>query len=95
MEDPAAALETLTRLKRLNVELTIDDFGTGYSSLAYLQRLPVDTIKIDQSFVRDMVTNENSATIVRYRTLLDDFLFPASRRSRVSLGSNGLARRLP
>jgi diguanylate cyclase (GGDEF)-like protein len=65
MEDPAGALETLTRLKRLDVKLTIDDFGTGYSSLSYLQRLPVDTIKIDQSFVVDMATNKDSATIVR------------------------------
>jgi len=65
MEDPVGALETLRRLKRLDVKLTIDDFGTGYSSLSYLQRLPVDTIKIDQSFVVDMATNKDSATIVR------------------------------
>ena len=65
MEDPAGALETLTRLKRLDVSLTIDDYGTGYSSLSYLQRLPVDSIKIDQSFVADMVTNKDSAAIVR------------------------------
>ena len=64
MEDPAGALETLTRLKRLDVSLTIDDYGTGYSSLSYLQRLPVDSIKIDQSFVTDMVTNKDSAAIV-------------------------------
>ncbi|HEU0200139.1 MAG TPA: GGDEF domain-containing protein [Burkholderiaceae bacterium] len=65
MEDPAGALETLTRLKRLDVRLTIDDYGTGYSSLSYLQRLPVDAIKIDQSFVFDMAKNKDSATIVR------------------------------
>ena len=65
MEDPAGALETLTRLKRMDVSLTIDDYGTGYSSLSYLQRLPVDSIKIDQSFVTDMVTNKDSAAIVR------------------------------
>ncbi len=65
MADPVGALETLTRLKRLDVALTIDDYGTGYSSLSYLQRLPVDAIKIDQSFVRDMTTNDDSATIVR------------------------------
>jgi len=65
MADPVGALETLTRLKRLDVELTIDDYGTGYSSLSYLQRLPVDAIKIDQSFVCDMTTNKDSATIVR------------------------------
>ena len=65
MADPAGALETLTRLKRLDVDLVIDDYGTGYSSLSYLQRLPVDAIKIDQSFVFDMVANKDSATIVR------------------------------
>lgn len=65
MEDPVGALETLTRLKRLNVSLTIDDYGTGYSSLSYLRQLPVDAIKIDRSFVTDMTRNEDAATIVR------------------------------
>ena len=65
MEDPAGALDTLTRLKALDVSLTIDDYGTGYSSLSYLRRLPVDAIKIDRSFVSDMVTNKDSAIIVR------------------------------
>ena len=65
MVDPVGALETLTRLKSLDVQLTIDDYGTGYSSLSYLQRLPVDSIKIDQSFVTDMMSNKDSATIVR------------------------------
>jgi diguanylate cyclase (GGDEF)-like protein len=65
MEDPVAALETLQRLKRLDVSLTIDDYGTGYSSLSYLRRLPVDAIKIDQSFVTGMATDRNSAMIVR------------------------------
>lgn len=65
MEDPVGALETLNRLKRLNVSLTIDDYGTGYSSLSYLRQLPVDAIKIDRSFVTDMTRNEDAATIVR------------------------------
>ena len=65
MLDPVGALDTLTRLKGLEVRLTIDDYGTGYSSLSYLQRLPVDAIKIDQSFVADMMRNKDSATIVR------------------------------
>jgi len=65
MEDPAAALETLHRLKRLDVGLTIDDYGTGYSSLSYLRQLPVDSIKIDQSFVTGMIADRNAATIVR------------------------------
>jgi diguanylate cyclase len=65
MEDPTAALKTLGQMKDLGVRLLIDDFGTGYSSLAYLQKLPVDTIKIDQSFVTKMSTDRGSATIVR------------------------------
>lgn len=65
MEDPAGALETLARLKELEVKLFIDDFGTGYSSLSYLQKLPVDSIKIDRSFVTNMVADEDSAIIVR------------------------------
>jgi len=65
MVDPASALETLTRLKQLGVELYIDDFGTGYSSLSYLQQLPVDGIKIDQGFVMPMIASSDSALIVR------------------------------
>jgi len=65
MEDPKTALDTLARLKELDVELYIDDFGTGYSSLSYLQKLPVDWIKIDQSFVMPMTESRDSASIVR------------------------------
>lgn len=65
LDDPAGALETLSALKRMDVELFIDDYGTGYSSLSYLQKLPVDAIKIDQSFVASMVADEDSAIIVR------------------------------
>jgi diguanylate cyclase (GGDEF)-like protein len=64
MADPLAALETLVHLKRLNVRLFIDDYGTGYSSLSYLQQLPVDAIKIDQSFVRAMARSRDSAVII-------------------------------
>ncbi|MCO6057167.1 EAL domain-containing protein [Pseudomonas sp. MOB-449] len=65
MEDPVASLQTLCALKELDARLTIDDFGTGYSSLAYLQKLPVDSLKIDQSFVSRMSSNDGSAKIVR------------------------------
>lgn len=65
MEDPLAAIETLARLKALGVKLFIDDYGIGYSSLAYLQKLPVDAIKIDQSFVMAMTDKNASAAIVR------------------------------
>ena len=66
MEDPVAALATLTQLRNLDSRLTIDDFGTGYSSLAYLQKLPVDSLKIDQSFVTRMLSDDDdSAKIVR------------------------------
>lgn len=50
-EDPQGTLTTLTQLKRLGVTLFIDDFGTVYASFSYLQRLPVDAIKIDRSFI--------------------------------------------
>lgn len=65
MQDPAGGLESMRRLKDLGIELFIDDFGTGYSSLAYLQKLPVDAIKIDRSFVHDMLSDNDSAVIVR------------------------------
>ena len=62
--DVEVALETLRGLKSLGVTLSIDDFGTGYSSLAYLRNFPIDTLKIDQTFVRQMHANEKDAAIV-------------------------------
>ena len=65
MADPARAKAQLERLDALGVCISIDDFGTGYSSLGHLRQLPVDEIKIDKSFVMDMVSNEDDASIVR------------------------------
>jgi diguanylate cyclase (GGDEF)-like protein len=65
MDDPDSAMKVLTSIKDLGHTLFIDDFGTGYSSLGYLQHMPVDAIKIDKSFVKDMLNSANSASIVR------------------------------
>ncbi|MCY1533751.1 putative signaling protein [compost metagenome] len=65
MEDPTKALEALLALKQLGARLFVDDFGIGHSSLSYLQRLPVDAIKIDQSFIAPILDSPRSAAIVR------------------------------
>lgn len=65
MTEPERALHVLSRLSATGLKLAIDDFGTGYSSLSYLKKLPVNTIKIDKSFVIGMVRDENDAAIVR------------------------------
>lgn len=65
MADPQRALDVLRRIDELDVGLSIDDFGTGYSSMAYLKHLPVDELKIDQSFVREMHQQRKDEHLVR------------------------------
>ena len=64
IEDSRSVAEVLRELKDIGVLLTLDDFGTGYSSLSHLKRFPIDALKIDQSFVRDLAVDENDASIV-------------------------------
>ena len=65
IRDTENVLATVKRLKSMGVRLSIDDFGTGYSSLSYLKRFAVDKLKIDQAFIRELVTNQDDAAIVR------------------------------
>ena len=65
MADPVTALKVLARISEIGCRLSLDDFGTGYSSLAYLQKLPIDELKIDRSFVVAMTHDDNAAVIVR------------------------------
>jgi diguanylate cyclase (GGDEF)-like protein len=65
IRDIERTLRILTQLKALGVKIAIDDFGTGYSSLATLQRFPLDTIKIDRSYIRDIVTQAQDTTLMK------------------------------
>ena len=63
IQDVESTISSLRRLKNMGVTLSIDDFGTGYSSLSYLKRFPIDSLKIDQSFIRDIASNADDAAI--------------------------------
>lgn len=63
MQDVHTAISMLTELKRMGIQISIDDFGTGYSSLSYLKRFPFDTLKIDQSFIRNVSSDDKNAVI--------------------------------
>lgn len=64
MQDAEASIRTLHELKQMGVRIAIDDFGTGYSSLSYLRRFPIDIIKIDRSFAKDMASDSDNSAIV-------------------------------
>jgi diguanylate cyclase (GGDEF)-like protein/PAS domain S-box-containing protein len=65
LHNPELIIETMSSLKRRGIQFSIDDFGTGYSSLSYLKRLPLSQLKIDKSFVRDVITDPQDAAIAR------------------------------
>jgi EAL domain-containing protein (putative c-di-GMP-specific phosphodiesterase class I) len=65
MQDAEHAIATLRCLKDMGVRIAIDDFGTGYSSLSYLRRFPIDVLKIDRSFVKELPGDSDSLSIVR------------------------------
>ncbi|MBL8843890.1 MAG: EAL domain-containing protein [Planctomycetes bacterium] len=83
MRDVDRALATLQQLKQAGVHLAIDDFGTGYSSLAYLKRFPIDCLKIDRSFVRDVTTDPGDAAITSLIVMM-------AHRLRLSVVAEGV-----
>ena len=64
LRDPEGVGNTLTRIREIGMRVAIDDFGTGYSSLSHLKRFPIDTLKIDKTFVADILTDRDDTAIV-------------------------------
>jgi diguanylate cyclase (GGDEF)-like protein len=83
MDDPETSVEVLDRIKALGVDLVLDDFGTGYSSLAYVQRFPIDVLKIDRSFVLNLGQDDEDRTIV-------ETIVSMARGLRVSVIAEGV-----
>ena len=65
MHDPEETIRLLEKIKAIGLRIALDDFGTGFSSLNYFKRFPIDVLKIDQSFVRGIVTDRSDAAIAR------------------------------
>ena len=74
LKNAEEVIAKMTALRTRNVTFSLDDFGTGYSSLSYLKRLPFDQLKIDQSFVRDLLVDSDDATIAKTIIALGDTL---------------------
>jgi diguanylate cyclase (GGDEF)-like protein/PAS domain S-box-containing protein len=83
MEDPSAAVHMLQQMKTLGIRLAIDDFGTGYSSLSYLHRFPLDTLKIDRSFISGASGGENGMEIART-------IMPLAKNLRLDVVAEGV-----
>jgi EAL domain-containing protein (putative c-di-GMP-specific phosphodiesterase class I) len=63
LEDPDSTITTLNQLKEMGVRISVDDFGTGYSSLSYLKKLPIDSLKIDRTFIKDLAQDKDDEAI--------------------------------
>jgi EAL domain-containing protein (putative c-di-GMP-specific phosphodiesterase class I) len=83
MEDPSTAIQMLQHMKALGIRLAIDDFGTGYSSLSYLHRFPLDTLKIDRSFISGAACGENGMEIART-------IMPLAKNLRLDVVAEGV-----